>query len=407
LTYDEVAEMLVDRKVALREKYTSLVPHLEQLYSLYKTLHKVRQRRGSIDFDLPETKIIFDDKGKIDRVVPLERNDAHRLIEECMLAANICAGEYLQKSKLPAPYRVHAGPADAKLLALREFLFELGLTLSGGDSPKASDYAALLESVRERPDAHVIQTVMLRSQSQAVYSPDNIGHFALAYPTYTHFTSPIRRYPDLIVHRLIKAALKGKDRFWKKKDKTGEMALEYNTVKAYSEHCSMTGRRADEANWDVIKWLKTEFMMDKVGEEYDGVISGVTSFGLFVELKEIFVEGLVHVTELGNDYYHFEAGKHRMVGERTRHTYRLGDQVRVKVMRVDLDEARIDFGLVGQVPRQKAGRGKSDVSRSGEKKGKGKRTGKRKSESERKGGKTGKKKTGKKGGSKRSRRGKR
>jgi len=402
LTYSEVAEMLVERNIDVREKYSDVLPHLEQLYDLYQVLHKVRGQRGSIDFDLPETRIVFDDKGKINRVVPVERNDAHRLIEECMLAANICAAGFLLKSKLPSPYRIHPGPTDEKLLALREFLFELGLSLEGGDKPVAKDYANLLRQVESRPDSHVVQVVMLRSQTQAVYSPDNIGHFALAYPAYAHFTSPIRRYPDLMVHRLIKQVLASK----------GKPATDtdYNQVKVQCEHCSMTGRRADEANWDVIKWLKTEYMMDKVGEEYDGIVSGVTSFGLFVELKETYVEGLVHVTELGNDYYHYDPSKHRMVGERTRQTFRLGDEIRIRVMRVDLDEARIDFELLESLSRHRGETVKNIKSGKPARKSKGvlrrkKRSSKKSvNKSERK---TGGKKSKKKSKNKRGKRGQR
>lgn len=414
LTYDEVASILVERKVSVRDKYAELIPHLEQLYDLYKVLHKVRLKRGSVDFDLPETKIVFDDNGKIDQVVPVVRNNAHRLIEECMLAANICAAEFLKKKKIPTPYRIHDGPTEEKLLAVREFLFELGLTLGGGDKPTAKDYSVLLTQAESRPDAHLIQTVMLRSLSQAVYSPDNIGHFALAYPAYGHFTSPIRRYPDLMVHRSIKLALSEKTNWLGGKWLTGKGSkdsgvLDYNTVKIQSEHCSVTGRRADEANWDVLKWLKTEFMMDKVGEEFEGVISGVTNFGLFIELKDTYVEGLVHVTELGNDYYHYDPGKHRMVGERTNQTFRLGDQVRVKVMRVDLDEARIDFELLDLLTIHKDEHERKQHKRSGKtgtRRGKaGKRDNKRsskKSASKRSGKKTAKKSSKKKTGKKKS-----
>lgn len=337
LTYTEVAAMLVDRDARLCKQYQHVLPHLEDLYSLYRALNNVRKRRGSVDFDLPETRIIYDDNGKIDRVVATERNDAHRLIEECMLAANVCAAKFLEKNEIPAPYRVHAGPTDEKLGELREFLFELGLSIGGGDDPQAEHYAQVLEAIKGRPEYRLVQTVLLRSLSQAIYSPDNIGHFALAYPQYAHFTSPIRRYPDLMVHRAIRGRLQNQKR---------SLFEPYNAVKTHAEHCSMTGRRADEANWDVIKWLKTEYMMDKVGEQFEGVISGVANFGIFVELKEIFVEGLVHITSLGNDYYHFDPTGHRLEGERTHETFRLGDHVKVKVSKADLDEARIDFELI-------------------------------------------------------------
>ncbi|MHB8741700.1 MAG: ribonuclease R [Sulfuricaulis sp.] len=336
LTYTKVAAMLVDNDVALRREYADVIPHLEALHGLYKVLHTARMKRGAVDFELPETRIVFDEKRKIERIVPVLRNDAHRLIEECMLAANVCAAELLRKHKVPAPYRIHEGPSVEKLNDLREFLSEIGLSLSGGASPEAQHYSKLIKSVEKRPDSRLIQTVLLRSLSQAVYSPDNIGHFALGYPNYTHFTSPIRRYPDLLVHRAIKNIIARRPA-----DVTLELA------KQQGEHCSLTERRADEATREVTRWLKAEFMLDKIGEEFDGYISGVTNFGIFVELVEIYVDGLVHITALGNDYYHFDAAHHRLMGERTRQIYRLGDKVRVRVVRVDLDEAKIDFELVG------------------------------------------------------------
>lgn len=262
-----------------------------------------------------------------------------------MLAANVSAAELLRKHKVPAPYRIHEGPTEEKLTELREFLFELGLSLGGGSSPQAPHYAKLLAAVAERPDARLIQTVLLRSLSQALYSPDNIGHFALGYEHYTHFTSPIRRYPDLLVHRAIKSILQRRP-----------PAISLEQARAQGEHCSMTERRADEATREVIRWLKTEYMMDHVGDEFDGIISGVTSFGVFVELNEVFVDGLIHITALGNDYFHFDAAKHRLIGERTRTIYRLGDPTRVKVVRVDLDEARIDFEPVGEPGKPAGGR---------------------------------------------------
>ena len=359
LTYDEVAAMLLSGDAGLRKKYRDLVPHLEELHRLYKVLRKTREARGAIDFDTVETKICFGPDRKIEQIVPVERNDAHKLIEECMILANVAAARFLERHKVPTLYRVHEGPSAEKLADLREFLGELGLTLGGGDKPEARHYAELLESVKDRPDAHLIQTVMLRSLSQAQYSPENIGHFGLALPQYLHFTSPIRRYPDLLVHRAIRHVLRNGRR--KRKQPFGYSEIDMRTL---GEHCSMTERRADEATRDAVDWLKCEYMLDKVGEEYDGIITGVTSFGIFVELQNIYVEGLVHVTALKNDYYHFDPAGHRLMGERSGTIYRLGDQVRVKVVRVDLDERKIDFELADGLEESRA-----PGSRSGRKNG--------------------------------------
>lgn len=361
LTYTKVAAMLVGKDRDLREQYEPLVPHLEQLHAVYGALHKVRLARGAVDFELPETRIVFDENRKIETIVAVERNDAHRLIEECMLAANVCAAEFLGEHKVPTPYRVHAGPTAEKLTALREFLSEFGLSLGGGAKPEAADYAHVLSQLEGRKDARLIQTVMLRSLSQAIYTPDNIGHFALAFASYAHFTSPIRRYPDLMVHRSIKDVVKKKQGRGRVKHALSRVLgatpsqESMDAVKVQSEHCSMTGRRADEAVWDVIKWLKTEYMTDRVGEVFDGVISGVTGFGLFVEIRNIYVEGLVHISSLGNDYYRFDPVKHALIGERTRQVLRLGDEVSVRVVRVDLDEARIDLELMEQKGRPRRG----------------------------------------------------
>ena len=331
LTYTVVAAMLVD-KTAGTPAQRKLLPQLKNLYTLFGKLVKARAKRGAIDFETTETEILFNAQRKIERIVPVKRNDAHRVIEECMLAANVCASDFLAENGQLMLYRVHEGPTPEKLAALREFLGSFGFDLSGGDKPHAKDYAALLAKVRDRPDAQLLQTVMLRSLKQAVYSPKNAGHFGLAYESYTHFTSPIRRYPDLLVHRAIKAVL-AKSRY------------EPGDWTALGEQCSMTERRADEATRDVTNWLKCYYMQDKVGESYNGSISGVTGFGVFVALDDIYAEGLVHVSDLGKDYFHFDAAKHQMMGERTKRRFRLGDRVRVKVMRANLDSARIDFAL--------------------------------------------------------------
>ncbi len=338
LTYEQVWSWLSGTTKPPREQ-AWLMEHLADLYSLFKVMLKARWARGAIDFETLETKILFDERGKIERIVPYERNDAHRVIEECMLAANVCASEFLQKKKHPALYRVHEGPTPVKLKALQEFLAEFGLYLTGGDDPHAKDYAELLKKIKGRPDEQLLQTVMLRSLQQAQYSPENVGHFGLAYEAYTHFTSPIRRYPDLLVHRAIKACLGG-----------GQYSP--GNWEEIGAHCSATERRADEATRDVVNWLKCYYMQDKLGEEFEGVISAVVSFGIFVALNDVFVEGLVHVSDLGRDYFHYDAARHQMLGERTGQRYRLGDTVRVRVARVDLESSKIDFVLAEQRPAE-------------------------------------------------------
>jgi len=331
LTYTVVAAMLAHSNAGIPAQ-RQLLPQLKNLYALFGKLVKARAKRGAIDFETTETEIIFNDQRKIERIVPVKRNDAHRVIEECMLAANVCASDFLSEHGQPMLFRVHEGPTPEKLVALREFLGSFGLDLGGGNKPHAKDYAVLLEKVRDRPDAQLLQTVMLRSLKQAVYSPKNAGHFGLAYESYTHFTSPIRRYPDLLVHRAIKAVL-------------ARSRYDPGDWTALGEQCSMTERRADEATRDVTNWLKCYYMQDKVGESFNGSVSGVTGFGIFVALDDIYAEGLVHVSDLGKDYFHFDAAKHQMMGERTKRRFRLGDRVRVKVMRANLDSARIDFVL--------------------------------------------------------------
>lgn len=339
LTYNQVYDMVAMDNKELQIQFKDLLPHLRELFAIFHVLRDARQRRGAIDFDMPETKIIFGEGRKIEKIIPLQRNDAHRVIEECMLCANISAALFLLENQFPALYRIHEGPALEKLIDLRKFLNELGLSMPGGELPKPRDYASLLKSIVERPDAHLIQSVLLRSLSQAVYSGENKGHFGLAYEAYTHFTSPIRRYPDLLVHRAIRKIL----RRGKSADESG-MALEKS-----AEHCSMTERRADDATREAVDWLKCEFMLDKVGEEFDGIITSVTSFGLFIALKDIYVEGLAHISTLQNDYYQFDPIKRALLGERSGRRYRLGDPVRVKVARVNLDEREMDFQLMDEM----------------------------------------------------------
>ncbi len=338
LTYNRVAAALYDGDRAVRDELGTLLPHLENLDKLFRVLLKARAKRGAIDFETTETRMIFDESGKISQIVPEVRNDAHRLIEECMLAANVCASDFLATREHPALFRVHDSPSEEKLAKLREFLKEFGLGLPGGDDPHASDYAKLLAQVKDRPDAQLLQTVMLRSLKQAMYSPDNVGHFGLAYEAYTHFTSPIRRYPDLLVHRGIKAALAGEEY------RPGDW-------EDIGLHCSMTERRADDATRDVVAFLKCYFMQDRVGEEFTGSVSSVVPFGLFIALDDIFIEGLLHISDLGSDYFHYDETRHALLGERTGKQFRLSDRVKVQLVRVDMETNKIDFRLIeGPLP---------------------------------------------------------
>jgi len=324
MTYTRVAAMIEGRDDSR--------PEIDTLYRVFKALFGARQKRGAIDFESVETQMVFDDQGKIERIVRVQRNDAHRVIEECMLAANVSASDFLEKNEQPTLFRVHEGPTPEKLEALRSMLKDFALTLGGGDKPQAKDYAELLKRIKDKPYAGMLQTVMLRSLHQAVYTPENVGHFGLAYDAYAHFTSPIRRYPDLLVHRGIKAVLKG-------------ARYEAGDLDTIGAHCSETERRADDATRDVEAWLKSYYMQDHVGEVFSGTISGVTNFGLFVTLDELYVDGLVHISDLGQDYFQYDAAKHLLKGDRTGARYQLGGRVMVRVVRVNLEQAKIDFVL--------------------------------------------------------------
>ena len=338
LTYTGVWQAIGEKEPAAREALGDLLPHIEQLHQLYQLLAKQRSARGAIEFDSQEIEFRLGPNGEVIQAEPTQRNDAHKLIEECMIAANVEAARFLLKKKLPAPFRVHDRPPESKFDELQSFLAEFGLRLPAWERVTPHDFTALLRKVRKRPDAMLLEQVLLRSQALAVYQPENIGHFGLALEAYAHFTSPIRRYPDLLVHRAIKHALTGG------KPDTFEYAAHEMT--ALSLHCSECGRRADEAEREVDERYRCAWMEQNVGAEFDGVISGVQSFGIFIELKDSKINGLVHVTQLPNDYYHFDPQRKLMRGEHHGLSLRLGDPVRVLVLRASLEDRKIDFRLV-------------------------------------------------------------
>jgi len=360
-TYTKVAQIL-DGDKALREEFAPRVPELEELHRLYSTLNARRLERGAIAFESSETQFIFNEKRKIDKIVPLVRNDAHKMIEECMILANVASAKFVEKNEGVALFRVHDTPGDDKLLNFRAFLGELGLELSGGDKPKPADYAKLLEKVKTRDDSELIQIMLLRSMKQAVYAPENEGHFGLALTHYSHFTSPIRRYPDLILHRTIKSLLVKQKKLGKEEGKKiGAYHYEAAQVANLGEHCSMTERRADDATRDVADWLKCEYMLEHVGDTFAGTISTVTSFGCFVRLDDVNIEGLLHISALAEDYYHFDQVKARLVAEHSNVTYHMGDRIEVKVAAVNLDDKKIDLTLSDFTPKKRrSSRGSSE-----------------------------------------------
>ena len=352
LTYNKVAKIL-EKDTALCERYALLVPHLQDLHDMYQALVKARQQRGAIEFETIESKFIFNALGRIERIEPAVRNDAHKIIEECMILANIASANFMAKHQEPALYRIHAVPSEEKLTAFRSFLAECGLSLSGGNKPTPTDYAQLLEQIKPRPDHELIQTMLLRSMSQAVYSADNIGHFGLALEEYSHFTSPIRRYPDLTLHRGIKYLLAKQKGSKRKTTDTGGYHYQLEEIDGFGAHCSSTERRADDATREVADWLKCEYMQDHVGEEFEGVISSVTGFGFFVRLNDLFIDGLVHISGLANDYYLFDMPKQRLIGENSGMIFRLGDAVKVRVEAVSLEQKQIDFSLISSERKPK------------------------------------------------------
>jgi ribonuclease R len=383
LTYDEVWSVLSGRDPAAARARAPLVPHLQNLYDLYRALVKARGVRGAMDFESVETKIVCDVAGRIEKIVPRTRNDAHKLIEECMLAANTCAADFVARSRHPSLYRIHEGPTPDKLVLLREFLQGVGLTLGGGEDPSPADYAALAAQIAPRADAPLLQTMLLRSMQQAIYSPYNVGHFGLSYEAYAHFTSPIRRYPDLLTHRVIKSLLRGEryappapsgeaaparpaprgrkgapaapspkavaraeDRAVERSRMSVAQRDELDRWETLGLLCSANERRADDASRDVEAWLKCQYMRERVGEQFRGRVTGVAPFGLFVTLNELFVEGMVHVSELGSDYFQYIEAAHELRGERTGRRFRLTDELDVQVSRVDLEARRIEFRMV-------------------------------------------------------------
>ncbi len=381
LTYTQVGEVLETGQHAEVDK--ARVADLGVLHDLYKVLRGARDTRGAIDFDTVETRIVFDQQRKIEAIVPVHRNDAHKLIEECMLCANVATARFFEACELPILYRVHEGPSEERLENLRSFLGELGLDLAGGIKPTPLDYQHLLSQVSERDDASVIQTMLLRSLSQANYQPENNGHFGLNYEAYAHFTSPIRRYPDLLVHRGIRRVVRS-EMASKHVVRTDAAPIpekrifpyDVHAMAVFGEQCSLTERRADDATRDVDAWLKCEYLQSHIGDQFEGVVAAVTSFGLFVELKDLYIEGLVHISALPGDYYHYDNAKQRLSGERSGRSFNLGDTVEVQVARVDLDDKKIDLELIDNTPR-KSGKDKPKKMKKGHG-GKKRKTGQRK-----------------------------
>ncbi len=392
-TYTEVAAILANTRGPEAAKRKARVKDLENLHDVFRALLKARHARGAVDFDTVETQIIADESGRIERIEPRTRNDAHRLIEECMLAANLSSADYILGSKHAGLFRVHEGPTPEKMELLRAYLKALGLGLSISDEPRPSEFQRIAEATKDRPDAEQIHMMLLRSMSQAIYTPTNSGHFGLGYEAYTHFTSPIRRYPDLLVHRVIKAILQ--DRKYQlpdlptpgeaheklsrrlKKQSASRRRDEGAPPKRLSDellgweaaglHCSANERRAEEASRDVESWLKCKYMKEHLGEVFNGTVTAVTTFGLFVTLNDLHVEGLVHITELGGEYFRFDEVRQELRGERTGIRYIIGSKVRVQVSRVDLDGRKIDFRMVSdndeipaRAPRERPGSGAAE-----------------------------------------------
>lgn len=359
-TYTQVAAMLEGGPIA--PEHEALFPHLQCLQSLYLALDEQRAERGAIAFETIETQFIFNEQRKIDKIVPRARNQAHKIIEECMILANVSAAKFVKKHKGEILYRVHESPSEQKLANFKEFLAERCLSMGGGLEPTPADYQNVMLQIADRPDAELIQVMLLRSMRQAIYTPDNEGHFGLALEEYAHFTSPIRRYPDLVLHRVIRYLLaKEKGEANEKWTPDGGYHYQLDELDKLGEECSTTERRADEATRDVSDWLKCEFMQDHVGDTFEAVIASVTNFGLFVRLNDLFIDGLVHISSLGSDYYQFDPMRQRLIGEHTGQIYQVGDPVMVKVAAVNLDDRQIDLVMIGD--SGKGGRRKAAPSR--------------------------------------------
>ena len=371
LTYTKVWDLLKEQggqgNPELHKRYAEQVPHLKNLHDMYRVLKRNRKQRGAIEFETQESKFVFNAQRKIDNIMPVTRNDAHKLIEECMILANVSAAQALTKNKAEALYRIHDEPNSDRLGAFLSYLGEVGITHKIGSDVSPQDFTDVIEKIQGRPDQELIQTMLLRSMKQAVYDHENIGHFGLALDAYAHFTSPIRRYPDLVVHRALKGII---DKQHQRKSKSGGKAYTADEVEVLGEQCSMTERRADDATRDVSDWLKCEFMLDHVGDVFEGVIASVTNFGFFVRLTEFHIDGLVHITSLEKDYFRYDEVKQHLIGESFGTVYRLGDPVEVKVASVNLDERKIDFlldGVEGKNIKKTAGRKTSRAKTPGQK----------------------------------------
>jgi ribonuclease R len=361
LTYNKVHAIL-QGDPELRQQYEANLTNIDHLYSLYKQMAKVRGVRGAIEFETVETRFIFNSHRKIEQIVPVHRNEAHKIIEECMILANVASAQLVEKAEAAALYRVHEQPDSDRFANFKRFLAELGISAELPMEPTPLDLMLLLQKLQDRPDKELIETTMLRSMKQAVYQPDNMGHFGLALEAYSHFTSPIRRYPDLLLHRVIKSLLKKQG-----EQTTGARSYTPEQMVPLGEQCSMTERRADDATREVSDWLKCEYMQDHIGAEFPGVVSTVTNFGLFVRLTDLYIEGLVHVTSLPNDYYHFDVERQVLLGEHSNQSYRMGDLIEVKVLAVNLEARKIDLGIVGTVKhvgkRMASGQGKAGADK--------------------------------------------